>query len=350
MSRNPLVDKALLDRYINNLCTEEEKQVVSDWLSDPENKLLAHEIMQKQWSELEHEHEPSFDVEKSLSKTRSRGSDHGLAPTVRGPALRPKTQTTLYARLKLAAVWIGLLGLFLSGIMLLNVEKDDQQFTRRDRTKIETSSGEIVLRLLSDGTKVWLNAQSSILFPVTFSGDSVREVWLNGEAFFEVAEDKARPFIVRASGVNIRVLGTAFNVKSYEGDSTVKTTLVRGKVIVENERGDKEVELKPNQQAVFSHATEQITLRDVRVEKHTSWNSGVLVFEDDNVYDVITSLERWYGITIHVQDVADIECRLTARIEKESLRETLEMLRSLTDIRYIIKGNDVFIKGKICQP
>lgn len=349
MSKKSGVDKFLLDKYFNNQCTADERQVVLDWLSNPENKLLAHEVMQSQWDQIENKPDGSFHMEEVLAKTREK-SFGGLSDKAKSQISDARKAKSKHVFSKMAAVSSGIIILILSGLFL-TLNQNHNPLANERHTQVKTSSGEIILKVLSDGTKIWLNAESSISFPSSFDGDSIREVLLNGEAFFDVAEDKEHPFIVRTKDINIRVMGTAFNVKSYEGDSTVKTTLVRGRVVVENKNGTVQdnIELRPNQQAVFSHLTEQITLLDVHVEKHTSWNSGSLVFEDDSLLDVIRSLERWYGVVIRVQDKSNMECRLTARIDKESLAETLEILRSLTGIRYSVKGKDVFIQGKICE-
>lgn len=349
MRKKPVVNKRLLDKYFTNECTHEERQVVLDWLSNPENKLLAHEAMRSQWEQLEEKQDAAFDIDKALDQMQHKIPDFGVS----AEALKSKGSSDRYGSLsgwKMAAALAGILVLFFSALLILSPHATRLADDDHDQTKIKSSSGEVILRVLSDGTKVWLNAESSISFPISFKGDSIREVWLSGEAFFDVAEDKTQPFVVRTRDVDIRVLGTAFNVKSYDGDSTVKTTLVRGKVLVSNKHRKDNVELSPNQQAVFSHLTEEITLREVQAEKHTSWNSGSLLFEDDNLFDVIRSLERWYGIVIHLQDKSSMECRLTARIDKESLTETLEILKSLTGIRYSVKGKNVYIEGKICEP
>lgn len=349
MLKKPLVDKALLAKYFNNECTHQERQVVLDWLSNPENKLLAHEAMKCQWDDLEHAADSAFEMEKVLQRTQQKAFDVPVSQEGSGGEGHSLKNTNEFSFWKMVAVWSGILILFFSMLILLGPRRNQEQLADDSQTRIKTSSGEVILKVLSDGTKVWLNAESSVSFPISFKGDSVREVWLNGEAFFDVAEDKKQPFVVRTKDIDIRVLGTAFNVKSYDGDSTVKTTLVRGKVVVRNKHGKNNVQLRPNQQAVFSHLTEQITLLDVHAEKHTSWNSGSLVFDDDSLYDVIKSLERWYGIAIHLREKSNLECRLTARIDKESLVETLEILKSLTGIRYSVKEKDVYIEGKICE-
>lgn len=362
MAERLRIDQVLLNRFFNNQCTDEEVQAVLKWLADPENKLLARKAMEHQWTEVQYlRHEPEVDVEKLLAKTQQKifGTDADFSIRQDDITLRGDKKVRWFSW-RMAAVWIGIL-LTVSGLIFFLADHEDQTHflatdkeevkSAGDTEEVKSSSGQIVEKVLPDGTKVLLNAQSSLTFPTDFSGLATREVVLKGEAFFDVAEDKNHPFIVKTQGINIVVLGTAFNLKSYEGDPTIETTLIRGKVVIENNigRSHEKVELKPNQKAVFSHATESITLIDVSIKEPTTWNNGSLEFEDDLLYDVIKSLERWYGVTIHLQDESNMSCRLTARIDKESLDETLEILKSLTGIRYSVVEQDVFIKGKICE-
>lgn len=350
MSRKPPVDKTLLDKYFNNHCTEEERQLVLDWLSNPENKLLLREPMWSQWQELEDRGQVPLKAEKLLLQIQEK-----IRPGKHANSRRSHS----FFSWKMVAVWSAILLMCVPAMIFLKPAESesttsslaDPQTSSQIVAKVTSSSGEIILKVLADGTKVWLNAQSSVLYPVSFSGQRTREVFLSGEAFFDVAEDKEHPFIVRTKDIHIKVLGTAFNVKSYEGDPTVKTTLVRGKVEIQSGTGDgeKAVELRPNQQAVFSHSTEKMTLLNVEVEKFISWNSGSLTFKNENLYDVVKSLERWYGVAIHIPDETNMDCRLTARIDKESLDQTLQMLQSVTGITYRIEGRKVFINGNICE-
>jgi ferric-dicitrate binding protein FerR (iron transport regulator) len=344
------IDRKLLSRFISDTCSEEEKHAVLEWLADPSNKLLAQQWMEDHWrSTADEATDLPFDVEKMLTRT----SDKIIAP-----AVRRERKTNRY-RWSLAAVWLGALIVF-SGLLFFLSQRSQNPLppdaapvaAADDVEEVRSASGQIVEKILPDGTRVTLNAQSSLVFAADFSNRATREVELKGEAFFDVAEDKAHPFIVKTQRIRIVVLGTAFNLKSYEGDPTIETTLIRGKVVIEkNEDASGRIaELHPNQKAVFSNATEQITLTNVSLKNDTPWSRESLDFEDDLLYDVIKSLERWYDVTIHVRDASSLNCRFTARIDKESLHETLEILKSLTGIRYTVSGREVFIEGTICEP
>jgi transmembrane sensor len=206
---------------------------------------------------------------------------------------------------------------------------------------------------LNDGTKVWLNAESKIMYLKDFQGQSTREVYLEGEAFFDVAHNAEKPFVVNTSSIKIKVLGTSFNVKSYSGENTVETTLVRGKVRIEQSDvqglriGD--VELKPNQRAVFNKESKVINIKEVVAANTDEWKQDRLVFDEESMDHVLLQLERWYDVKIHVQNRGRLDCKLTAKIEKETLEEVLKLIELSHDIHYRIEGKEVFIDGILCN-
>lgn len=214
-------------------------------------------------------------------------------------------------------------------------------------------AGEKSVVFLSDGSKVWLNGASRITYAREFSGMETRDVYLEGEAFFDVAHNIQQPFIVHTSSIKIKVLGTSFNVKSYKNEKTIETTLVQGRVRIEqsDERGKRvgDVELKPNQRAVFDKESKVINVKEVGGEVAASWRQERLVFEEEPMSHVIRQLEKWYGVRIHVETEGSLDCSLTARIEKESLVDVLQLLVTTHQIRYRIDGDDVFILGEFCE-
>lgn len=204
---------------------------------------------------------------------------------------------------------------------------------------------------LTDGTRVWLNADSRLRYAKDFTTTGVREVYLEGEAFFEVAHDASKPFLVHTSGITINVLGTSFNVKSYGEDATIETTLIRGKVSInrkDNPAGGNLV-LKPNQKAIYQKETRTLNIEQVVAARSASWRNDELVFDGMPFADVITQLERWYDVKIHVQEGDNLQCLLTADLGKESLEEVLNLLVVSQQIRYTQKGNEVFIQGALCK-
>lgn len=155
---------------------------------------------------------------------------------------------------------------------------------------------------LEDGTEVWLNAQSRLTYPETFSREE-RRVQLEGEAYFKVAHDASKPFYVETSNQQIRVLGTEFNVHSYVEDNTVQTTLVTGRIAMQQSGDDsRELILTPGHQAVFDKGEQSMKVKPVDTEVVTSWRHGMFVFEDQNLASIMQTLSRWYDFTYEFLD------------------------------------------------
>ena len=154
--------------------------------------------------------------------------------------------------------------------------------------------------ILSDGTHVWLNAGSLLVYPSTFTGNS-RNVFLAGEAYFDVIKDKKRPFIVSTNFLKMKVLGTTFNVSAYPEDSQVSATLETGilKVMV-NDRPEVYL-LKPDDQLIYSSLTGKVIQQKVNVSLHTEWRKGGLLFTNVPFSDIMRTLERMYGVKFHVR-------------------------------------------------
>lgn len=148
---------------------------------------------------------------------------------------------------------------------------------------------------LSDGTRVWLNSSSSITYPTSFSAN-YRKVILTGEAYFEVAKDKARPFRVSVQDMQVNVLGTHFNVKAYEDEADIKTTLLEGSVLLI--RKDKKVLLKPGQQGKQKKAGDIVVCENVNLNEVMSWKNGLFYFENASLETVLKQLSRWYDVDV----------------------------------------------------
>lgn len=160
--------------------------------------------------------------------------------------------------------------------------------------KVETPRGGEYALLLSDGTKVHLNAMSSLRFPVTF-GKGRREVELEGEAFFEVSKT-GQPFIVSMNGMEVEVLGTTFNISAYPGED-YQTTLVTGSVKVNTDSGESCL-LRPSQQAFVTSGSSSIQVRTVDAAFYTSWVKGKIHFKDQRLEDIMKTLSRWYDMEV----------------------------------------------------
>ena len=189
--------------------------------------------------------------------------------------------------------------------------------------------------VLSDGTKVWVNARSELRFPVRFAGDE-RRVSIKGEAFFEVAHDADRPFRVEVNGTEVEVLGTQFNVNAYT--DAVSTTLVEGSVKVS--AGQTTSILQPGEQSYVHDGV--LAVRPADVEKVIAWQQGDFYFKSDDITEVMGQLSRWYDLQVNYRGEVPRTTSYTGRINRDvNLTEVLEMLRYLSKAEFEVEGRQV---------
>ncbi len=210
---------------------------------------------------------------------------------------------------------------------------------------ISTPRGGQYQLVLADGSKVWLNAASTLRFPATFSGKE-RKVELTGEGYFEVAKNAAMPFKVELeNGVGVEVLGTHFNVMSYSDDEQVKTTLVEGKVRVLN--GENNVMLRPNQQAKFTKSNKSLLIdKDADVNKAIAWKNGLFDFDNDNIVDILRQLSRWYDVQIQYVGNMRLQYYSGSIRRQVNISQVLFMLEQAGGVEFKIKGRNVEVRTK----
>jgi len=208
--------------------------------------------------------------------------------------------------------------------------------------------GSISQMILPDSTIVYLNAGSEIKYAI---GKNLRqrEVSLNGEAFFEVAKMKAKPFIVHTSSYDVRVLGTKFNVKAYNLDSKIETTLLEGSIMATSSGSfamAENVTLKPGEQLIFDKENNKILVKKVDTELFTSWKDNKLIFIKMSFDELVVLLERKYGVDIEVEDKDILAYHYSGTIKNETVLELLDIIKHTLPIRYEIEGQTINILKK----
>jgi len=193
---------------------------------------------------------------------------------------------------------------------------------------------------LSDGTMVNLNSGSKLIFPTQFEGKT-RKVELVGEAFFDVTPNTDKPFIVKTSAINVKVLGTAFDLQAYPGTNKITTTLVHGKVVLERESDgiSKQVaELKPSDRAEYKTDEKVINISvEEDLDKFIAWKDGKLVFFNDPIENVAEKLGNWYNVTVKINNNELKWHRFTATFTDEPIEQVLDLLSKSSPIKYQIK-------------
>lgn len=255
---------------------------------------------------------------------------------------------------------------------------DELAGTIAQENEIVAKKGTKSKLLLPDGTQVWLNSDTKLVYKSDFN-DSLREVSLEGEAYFDVVKNPKKPFIVHTSGISIRVLGTAFNVKSYPQESFIEATLVRGLIEVErnSEPHASKILLRPNEKLTYSKPLNKIdgvekvgklnaitsapvaTLKAQSIEissiprnitdstrLETSWVYGKLLFEGDSFRDLAQKMERWFNVKISFKNNKVAGYRFRGVFADENIEEALNALEMTNPFKYTINGNEIVIDKK----
>ncbi len=218
---------------------------------------------------------------------------------------------------------------------------DGQELANRIRVP---RGGEFHL-ILSDGTKVWLNADSELKYPVTFGKDK-REVNITGEAYFEVSRDTLCPFIVRTNAGKVRVLGTEFNVRAYREEERLVATLIQGKVACSLPEGEKIVILQPDEQVVIDKNGIG-KIRKVNPRLYAGWKDGLFVFENERLEEILNQLSRWYDIEVFYTDMHLKDLHFSGDLSRfKAIDVFFKMFENSADIAFSLKGKTLTVSRR----
>lgn len=249
----------------------------------------------------------------------------------------------LAAKYKAAAILVGVCTLLFVGYRYyLNSNTNNQYIT------VHANKGQVLEVLLPDQSKVILNAASSIRYPAKFT--ATRDIYLQeGEAYFDVAHNPSKPFIVHTGSISTRVLGTAFDIKSYKNLPNITVTVTRGKVRV-NEKAKVLNTLTPDEQLIFNKAGHKAVTKKIKSANAVTWTHGD--FNLDGVYfnEIMLAIENRFSVKTIYNPQTFKNCENSIRFtRKQSLTEVLQVLKTIQPIRYTIKKDTVFISGKPCH-
>ena len=235
----------------------------------------------------------------------------------------------------------GVLGI--DSIDLLKYNQKNEEAAITSFNTIQIPRGGNYQLVLSDGTKVWLNSESSLTYPVSFAGNS-REVFLTGEAFFDVKSDQTAPFIVKTSITDIKVYGTQFNVMGYENDDVIETTLVKGNIAVLVK--GQETLINPGQQARINKNSKKMFVNEVNVDLYTAWKDGIFRFEQMTLQQMAYKLERWYDVKFFFANEDVKGKRFTGAVRRETNFEFfIDLIEETTKVKIDINDKTVLVKA-----
>lgn len=252
----------------------------------------------------------------------------------------PKRNAVFIKIIRVAAVLVVLMGIGILGYKLwFNPEHFDTIVTSNEKT----------FKLLDDGTKIWLNKNSKLSYNTTF-GKKKREIILTGEAYFDVAKNKAIPLYIQAGNVEIAVKGTAFNVNAYQGKNDIKVALVRGLIQVTDRLDRKRtVLLHPNEKFTLNHNQKQVSFLASPIAlaallKETSWRADTLTFNKEKLVDLAIQMEKKFDVKIVIESEKLKEKRFSGTFVNENIQQALEALKLSYPLTYTINNRLVVIK------
>jgi transmembrane sensor len=337
MDNNENYIRQLLSKYISGQCAESELETLFVHLAVPTGKLILSDV-------LDQESETAFEKEGELD---SADSNRILAKIRKSIEAGDSFETRIVPLLKRAFLWKAAVSLTL---ILFTAGFCYQYFGQSEQVVVSTGESQKRSLLLPDGSRIILNFNSTLTYDKRWPVRGNREVMLKGEAFFDVTHNEKRPFYVKTGRMEIKVLGTAFNVKSDEMNNIFEATLIRGKVAIKNLEAPNSsaTVLVPNEQAFFSNEHKKIQTVSLTPDESSYWKKGKLVFEDEPVGVIVRELEKWYGVKIALE--ADSrDCLFNLNVNEETLSEVLGLFESVTGVESRVTGQTVLIKGKLCD-
>jgi transmembrane sensor len=229
-----------------------------------------------------------------------------------------------------------------NGNVVYNASKSEIESPKSEiqYNTINTPNGGKWNLTLADGTKVWLNAASSIKYPAAFRGSS-RQVEITGEAYFEVAHNASKPFRVVSNGQTVEDIGTHFNINAYDDEPAIKTTLTEGRVKIS--KGDESAILKPGQQAVIQPGDDNITVREADTEEALAWQNGYFRFNNEKIESIMRKLSKWYNVEVVYVGKVSEEGYYGKISQSKSIAEVLKILEKAKGVHFKIEGRKVTV-------
>ncbi|WP_016778781.1 FecR family protein [Anaerophaga thermohalophila] len=313
------MDQKKLQKFADNLLTDRyELEEVINWIEANEKNRAEYNRIKNTWSYLAFRNFDTILQQRNIKESIRR--------------------FILHPFLKYAAI---ILLAFLAGGASVFMFWSNAPFYASDYNEVVVPDGETAEVILSDRTHVWLNSGSSLKYPSAFE-NKIRRVELSGEAYFKVEKNEQKPFVVATSHLNVKVLGTSFNVEAFDASKAINVTLVDGKVNIENKGGDVLAELNPNEKAAFDRSSNVLRVeKKVDTKMLTSWKEGIIYFEDQRLDEITKRLEHWFNLKIVFLDTSLKEVRYTGAILKNKpIDQIFEILKYTTDIDYSMEIKD----------
>lgn len=308
----------LLQKYISGDATNAEREQVVKWLDADKAHMEKYIKMRKAYDAL-------VWIDEDQTSTQTIGVNN-----------RRTNRLILWIGRIASGVAIILLSIFIYERYGGDYLGDNQMVT------MIIPAGQYGELVLADNSRVWLNSKSKLEFPSTFRSDK-REVYLDGEAFFDVEADENSPFVVHTSDFSVEALGTEFNVNSFSNGDNSTTSLLSGKVNVRLKNKDESYELTPNQEIEYKEG--EVDLRLISHLSQFEWKNGVISIEDEPMESLLEILGHYYGVEIEIRNTSILKDKYTGKFKiKDGVEQALRVLQLRSDFTYKKKGDHIIIE------
>ena len=352
------MDILLIKKFLKKQCNEEELQKIYIWLNDPNNTEEVTALLKNSWHQVS-DKKPDADVD--LEKLRNQILDklhlqEDCPPDlVTTPETYPvgdlnvKTTRTKIPKPRHRFSWlrVAVIIILLEGVAFFSYKYFGSPTKVTEYTEKTTLEGQKYTLYLKDGSKAILNSGSSLKYSNDF-GKTGRDLVLEGEAFFEVAEDETKPFRVVANGITTVALGTSFNIKAHKDANTLSVSLITGIVEVSGKNGvNNKYVLTPGEELIFDKKAKKFNKSLFNLKERVSWKDGIIYFHDKDLFEAIEVLEKWYGVEFEVLNaekaVKDYG-KISGEFKNESLTNVLKVMSFAKGFKYDITGKKVVIE------
>lgn len=350
------IDNDIIVRFITDRCTDEELETLRQWMRQSDDNAAEVTRMERVYREAQAHGMPRREVEGALGRlhhrlesigkssegdTRDSGrpSENGVADAFRQEVSSPSPRRiSLASWRRVAAAAAVVLVVVGAAFWMLGPFS-----SRSAEYLVAKATGDVPTELtLADGTRVWLNSGSTLRYPKTFA-DTLREVEIEGEGYFEVAKNTAKPFVAHGKEMDVRVLGTKFNLSTATGDRAAEVSLIEGKVRVTGADAGGSVVLKPGQKARLAKDG-QIAVSSVNTRMDAVWHNGLIPFDGSSIKQIADALQQLYGVQFIIDSGVDLNITYTGEIQwDENLDMVLSRLRNTLPVRFKRHEGKIYI-------
>lgn len=331
----------LLLKYLNNECSDEELEQIAGLFKDPETEKELSALFERALEKTE----PDLEITREHSQDLWHKIQAGIKPDVIGELTSASSKPRQFYSSVLFRIAASLLIFICIGYLLVSKFILTEKPVAITYKTVEAPLGSRKVLRLPDGTIAHINSGTKITYPSDFNHE-IRRVVLTGEAFFEVMKDEEKPFVIESNGVYTKVVGTSFNVSSYD-QQPFQLTLVTGKVEVTTDSTDEApLVIYPNEQILYNRDRHEVTRKEIDVTQFIGWKEGSLVLRGDFLTE-LKKIERWYDKKIIIGKKFN-KCHIDASYNDQPLNYVLDGLSYILDFEYKITGDTVTISGNGC--